>query len=56
MLKLVKFQRPPTIKVFGVGGAGNNIMERNNYCNISSLSSLAKGHYRYRYTWSQCDT
>lgn len=28
MLKLVKFHRPPTIKVFGVGGAGNNVMER----------------------------
>jgi len=28
MLKLVKIVRPPTIKVFGVGGAGNNGMER----------------------------
>ena len=28
MLKLVKIDRPPTIKVFGVGGAGNNVMER----------------------------
>lgn len=28
MLKLVKIARPPTIKVFGVGGAGNNVIER----------------------------
>lgn len=28
MLKLVKFHRPPPIKVFGVRGADRNVMER----------------------------
>lgn len=36
MLKLVKTVRPPNIKVFGVGGAGNNVMER-------MLSNTARG-------------
>lgn len=36
MLKLVKTVRPPTIKVFGVGGAGNNVMER-------MISNISRG-------------
>ena len=39
--ELSKYIKPPKIKIFGVGGAGNNIIERLYVGNISSVETIA---------------
>ena len=38
---LAKYVKPPKIKIFGVGGAGNNIMERLYIGNITGVETIA---------------
>ena len=39
--ELAKYVNPPKIKIFGVGGAGNNIMERLYIGNITGVETIA---------------